>query len=160
LSSTSTQLSYHGLFVLAQSLQPGEIVTLFRNSHLSVLYRRLPTEGAAEEQGAGDLLGAGAAAAGQQYPGEEVPQLFTLATDSAFLMEDEVVWESLADMDQAASEFYDGKFRKTRLEGDWVGVDARGRRRPHGAPGRGGAGYDGAIVDESGRVIPPGEDAE
>ena len=144
LSSTSTQLSYHGLFVLAQTLKPGETVALFRNSHLSVLYRRLPEEGTAAAPGTDILL-----------DGEQIPELFTLATDSAFLMEDQVVWESLADVDQAGSEFFDGKFRKTRLEGDWVGVDSRGRRAPGGRAGAGGA-----VMDSQGRVIPPGEDAE
>ncbi len=167
LKSTSTQLSYHGLFVLAQSLQPGELVALFRNSHLSVLYRRLPQEGAEEhaqqQSNIADLIGE---SNGTNAPADRgssaaapVPQLFTLATDSAFLLEDEVVWESLGDVDQAASEFYNGKFHKTRIEGDWVGLDARGRRRPNGI-GMGAAGTDGAVMDESGRVIPPGEDAD
>ncbi|KAN0063452.1 hypothetical protein ACQY0O_003898 [Thecaphora frezii] len=101
LDSTSTQLTYHGLFVLAQAIQPGQLVALFRNSHVSVLYRRLPDEGGATD---------------------ETPALFTLVTDSAFLLEDEIVWESLVDVDGASSEFFDGKLRKATLRsGDFVG---------------------------------------
>ncbi|KDN47755.1 hypothetical protein K437DRAFT_273611 [Tilletiaria anomala UBC 951] len=172
LSSTSTQLSYHGLFVLAHTLQQGEAVALFRNSHLSVLYRRLPHEGMEEEerpQAMGDLNSGSTSDAaqpnghGSSSAASEIPQLFTLATDSAFLMEDEVVWESLADVDQAASEFFDGKFRKTRIEGDWVGVDSRGRRRPMGpaaAAGAAAAGSVASVMDDQGRMILPGEDAD
>ena len=39
LDSTSSQLTYHGLFHLASKLPSGELVALFRNSHLSVLYK-------------------------------------------------------------------------------------------------------------------------
>ncbi|SPO40552.1 uncharacterized protein PSFLO_06034 [Pseudozyma flocculosa] len=103
LDSTSTQLTYHGLFVLAQAIQPGQLVALFRNSHVSVLYCRLPDEGGADS--------------------DATPNLFTLVTDSAFLMEDEIVWESLVDVDGASSEFFDGKLRKATVRGggDFVG---------------------------------------
>lgn len=112
LDSQSTQLTYHGLFVLAQELPAGQPVALFRNSHLSVLYRRLPEEGVES-----------AAENGLAPP----PTLFTLVTDSSFLMEDEIVWESLVDVDGASSEFYDGKFRKSSLrQGDYVGRGADG----------------------------------
>jgi len=40
LDSTSTQLSYPGLFQLATGVAKDSLVTLLRNSHLSVLYRR------------------------------------------------------------------------------------------------------------------------
>ncbi|SNX88026.1 uncharacterized protein MEPE_06737 [Melanopsichium pennsylvanicum] len=107
LDTQSTQLTYHGLFVLAQELPAGVPVALFRNSHLSVLYKRQAHE-AVEE-------------------GITPPTLFTLATDSSFLMEDEIVWESLVDADGASSEFYDAKFRKSIMrQGDYVGIDADG----------------------------------
>ncbi|CBQ71529.1 conserved hypothetical protein [Sporisorium reilianum SRZ2] len=116
LDTQSTQLTYHGLFVLAQQLPAGQPVALFRNSHLSVLYRRLPHEGA-------DATAAEVAAAA----GSPTPTLFTLATDASFMMEDEIVWESLVDVDGASSEFYDGKFHKSTLrQGDYVGRDANG----------------------------------
>ncbi|SPO31785.1 uncharacterized protein UTRI_06502_B [Ustilago trichophora] len=116
LDTQSTQLTYHGLFVLAQELPAGQPVALFRNSHLSVLYRRLPHQGVDEDAAP--------------------PTLFTLATDSSFLMEDEIVWESLVDVDGASSEFYDGKFHKSTMrQGDYVGRDAGG------LDGEGGAGF-------------------
>ncbi|SPO48790.1 uncharacterized protein PSANT_06481 [Moesziomyces antarcticus] len=112
LDNTSTQLTYNGLFVLAQEVAAGEPVALFRNSHLSVLYKRLPNEGLDAADGSGAATPA-------------PPTLFTLATDSSFLLEDEIVWESLVDVDGASSEFYDGKFRKSTLrQGDYVGRDA------------------------------------
>ncbi|KAG9316096.1 hypothetical protein JVU11DRAFT_3770 [Chiua virens] len=37
LDATKSQLTYHGLFQLASTLQPGSLVALFRNAHLSVL---------------------------------------------------------------------------------------------------------------------------
>jgi ubiquitin carboxyl-terminal hydrolase MINDY-1/2 len=39
LDNTSSQLTYHGLFDLSSSVQSGQLVALFRNSHLSVLYK-------------------------------------------------------------------------------------------------------------------------
>jgi hypothetical protein len=39
LDNTSSQLTYHGLFELASNIKPGQLVALFRNSHLSVLYK-------------------------------------------------------------------------------------------------------------------------
>lgn len=124
LDTQSTQLTYHGLFVLAQELPAGQPVALFRNSHLSVLYKRLPHEGV--DAATGEGVGAGAP-----------PTLFTLATDSSFLLEDEIVWESLVDVDGASSEFYDGKFRKSTMrQGDYVGSDGNGLNggRGGGAP--------------------------
>jgi hypothetical protein len=42
LDNTSSQLTYYGLFDLSSSVQPGQLVALFRNSHLSVLYKPPP----------------------------------------------------------------------------------------------------------------------
>ncbi|KAG6849297.1 hypothetical protein H0H93_009652 [Arthromyces matolae] len=39
LESSQSQLTYHGLFHLVSTLQPGSLVALFRSSHLSVLYK-------------------------------------------------------------------------------------------------------------------------
>jgi ubiquitin carboxyl-terminal hydrolase MINDY-1/2 len=67
LEANSTQLTYHGLFSLSV-LKPG-LYALIRNSHLSVLLVHvLPS---------GD------------------PSLWTLVTDSNFVNEPAVVWESL-----------------------------------------------------------------
>jgi len=105
LDSTSTQLTYPGLFSLSSILGEGELVTFFRNSHLSVLYRRKETENPSAS-------------------GNELPRLFTLVTDSSFLLEDSIVWESLEDVDGENSTFFDGKFRKSNLiGGDFVGAN-------------------------------------
>ncbi|KAG6907381.1 hypothetical protein DXG01_009110 [Tephrocybe rancida] len=39
LESTQSQMTYHGLFLLASTLPAGSLVALFRSSHLSVLYK-------------------------------------------------------------------------------------------------------------------------
>ncbi|PWN48022.1 DUF544-domain-containing protein [Violaceomyces palustris] len=133
LDSTSTQLTYHGLFVLAQSVPPGSLVALFRNSHVSVLYRRLADEGSHEADTGPEV--------------NQTPSLFNLVTDSNFLMEDEIVWESLVDVDGASSEFYDAKFRKAKLrDGDYVG-------------GRAGAGGTSSLVNGDHDPL-PNQDAD
>ena len=103
LDATRTQLTYHGLFLLSSHLPSSSLSALFRNSHLSVLYR--------------------APALGSR------PTLFTLVTDSTFVGEREVVWESLEDVEGSAGEFWDGGLRRARVRGgDWVG-----RERDEGA---------------------------
>jgi len=101
LDNTRSQLTYHGLFTLASLHLPPppsadehqpELFALFRNAHLSVLYKH-PT---------------GA--------------LYSLATDESFLYEPSVVWERLEDVDQGASVFVDGTFEKSvPFGGDWAG---------------------------------------
>ncbi|KAF8124701.1 hypothetical protein EV363DRAFT_1539492 [Boletus edulis] len=39
LDATQSQLTYHGLFQLASKLEPGAPIALFRNAHLSVIYK-------------------------------------------------------------------------------------------------------------------------
>lgn len=108
LDSTSTQLTYTGLFKLTSSLKQGELVCFFRNSHLNVLYSRLDTENPSPDSQS------------------ELPRLFLLVTDSAFTLEDDVVWESLDDVDGSNSTFYDSKFRKSSLiGGDFIGGSQR-----------------------------------
>ncbi|KAM0755098.1 hypothetical protein T439DRAFT_345789 [Meredithblackwellia eburnea MCA 4105] len=107
LSTSSTQLTYHGLFLLSSHLAPNSLSALFRNSHLSVIYRRpvLPPS----------------ASSG--------PELFTLVTDSSFAGERGIVWESLEDVEGGASEFFDGALRRSQVRGgDWVGRGTGGRR--------------------------------
>jgi hypothetical protein len=101
LDSTSSQLTYHGLFTLASlNLPPPpsadteqpQLFALFRNAHLSVLYKHP----------------AGA--------------LYTLATDEVFLREPSVVWERLEDVDQGGAMFVDARFeRSVAVGGDWAG---------------------------------------
>lgn len=115
LASTSTQLTYPGLSALCTTsslLPPSGLAALFRNSHLSVIYRRptLPSS----------ITGAG-------------PELFTLVTDSAFVGEAGIVWESLEDVDGSECAFFDGALRRSSVRGgDWVGSGAgngNGERR-------------------------------
>ncbi|KAG2114837.1 hypothetical protein DEU56DRAFT_841746 [Suillus clintonianus] len=97
LESTKSQLTYHGLFQLASTLQPGSLVALFRNSHLSVLHKR---EG-------------------------EDSSLYSLVTDHVFLQESSVVWERLEDVDGVGSTFVDSDFvHSTPAGGDFAGHTA------------------------------------
>ena len=99
LDSTSSQLTYHGLFALASELEPGALVALFRNSHLSVLYKS---------------------------PHPEDSALYTLATDQVFLREPSIVWERLEDVDGGWSTFVDSSFvRATPVGGDYAGETAQ-----------------------------------
>ncbi|GAA5846124.1 hypothetical protein JCM11251_001641, partial [Rhodosporidiobolus azoricus] len=103
LTTTSTQLTYSGLFALSSCplLPPSGLSALFRNSHLSVLYRRptLPTSASSHTSAA--LL--------------STPELFTLVTDAGFVDEPGVVWESLGDTDGEASEFWGPDLRRARV---------------------------------------------
>lgn len=95
LDNTSSQLTYHGLFALASALDTGALVALFRNSHLSVLYKSSHPEDSA---------------------------LYTLVTDQVFLHESSVVWERLEDVDGGWSTFVDSDFiRATPAGGDYAG---------------------------------------
>ncbi|GAA6055981.1 hypothetical protein JCM3770_000760 [Rhodotorula araucariae] len=111
LSVTSTQLTYPGLSALCTTpslLPPAGLAALFRNSHLSVLYRRpsLPSSSTARATG---------------------PELFTLVTDAAFAGEEGIVWESLEDVDGAECAFFDGALRPSSVRGgDWLGADGGG----------------------------------
>ncbi|KAL1914642.1 uncharacterized protein VTP21DRAFT_8053 [Calcarisporiella thermophila] len=49
--------------------------------------------------------------------------LYTLVTDASFVGERKVVWESLLDLDQSTSEFFDGKFSRADAAADYVGLD-------------------------------------
>ncbi|CAI2187823.1 10137_t:CDS:2 [Funneliformis geosporum] len=79
LESTATQLTYHGLLTLSETLPPGNLCVFFRNNHV--------------------------------------------ITDAGFVHERSVVWESLSDVDQKASEFVNGQFQKGEATGgDYVDV--------------------------------------
>jgi hypothetical protein len=98
LDHTQSQLTYHGLFQLASTLESNDLVALFRNSHLSVLLKVDEPEGAA---------------------------LYTLVTDQVFLREPSVVWEKLEDVDGGWSTFVDSDFlRASPAGGDFAGQTA------------------------------------
>ncbi|KAJ9138597.1 DUF544 domain protein [Pleurostoma richardsiae] len=82
LSTSATQLTPWGLEVITKAIQPGSVAILFRNDHFSTLYRHPQTL-----------------------------QLFGLVTDAGYASHDEVVWESLVDVNGERSEFFSGDFR-------------------------------------------------
>jgi hypothetical protein len=82
LSNWPTQLTDFGLQTMSKTLKPGQIAILFRNDHFSTVYKE-PTFGG----------------------------LMTLVTDAGYGSHDEIVWESLVDVNGAASELFSGDFR-------------------------------------------------
>ncbi|KAF9064032.1 hypothetical protein BDP27DRAFT_1334147 [Rhodocollybia butyracea] len=99
LDNTQSQLTYHGLFHLASTNPPGALMALFRNLHLSVLYKR---SNASHD-----------------------PSLYTLVTDQVFLNEPSIVWERIEDVDGGSSTFVDSWFTKsTPIGGDFAGRTA------------------------------------
>jgi hypothetical protein len=77
-----TQLTEHGLKNLRESIQPGQVAILFRNDHFSTLFKDPRTN-----------------------------KLLTLVTDQGYSSHDEIVWESLVDVNGQGSELYSGDFR-------------------------------------------------
>ncbi|KAF3765517.1 hypothetical protein M406DRAFT_27030, partial [Cryphonectria parasitica EP155] len=82
LYSAATQLTPFGLDVITKAMRPGSVAILFRNDHFSTLYR---------------------------HP--ETLQIFALVTDAGYAGHQEVVWESLVDVNGERSEFFSGDFR-------------------------------------------------
>lgn len=82
LKSHPTQLSPFGLDLIHESLFPGSFAIMFRNDHFSTIYK---------------------------HP--ETGQLFTLVTDAGYADRDEIVWESLVDVNGQNCEFFSGDFR-------------------------------------------------
>jgi ubiquitin carboxyl-terminal hydrolase MINDY-1/2 len=88
-------LTYHGLFNLATTVKPGSLAALYRNLHLSVIYKR---------------------------DSEEDTSLYTLVTDNVFQNEPSIVWERLEDIDGGWSTFVDSSFvRASPAGGDYAG---------------------------------------
>jgi hypothetical protein len=96
LDTTQSQLTYYGLFTLSSTVEPGQLVALFRNSHLAVLYK----------------------------PHGSDTGLYTLVTDHTFTHEETVVWEKLEDI-EGSSQFVDSSFKEaTPVGGDYAGETA------------------------------------
>ena len=102
--SSATQLTHSGLETIRKGLAPGSFAILFRNDHFSTLYK---------------------------HPHSEL--LLHLVTDMGFAGHDEVVWESLPDINGENCEFFSGDFRP-------VGGD------PHARQAVTGDGEGGTIV--------------
>jgi hypothetical protein len=82
LQNWPTQLTQHGLKVLHDHLPPGGFAILFRNDHFSTLYKE-----------------------------PKADQLMTLVTDAGYATHDEIIWESLVDVNGQGSELFSGDFR-------------------------------------------------
>jgi hypothetical protein len=79
---SATQLTPDGLETITKSMAPGSVAILFRNDHFSTLYR---------------------------HP--ESHQLLQLVTDMGYAGHEEVVWESLVDVNGENCDFFSGDFR-------------------------------------------------
>ncbi|KAJ3730138.1 hypothetical protein DFJ43DRAFT_1000308 [Lentinula guzmanii] len=98
LDNTQSQLTYHGLFHLASTTKPGSLMALFRNLHLSVLYKR-------------------------DTPDDS--SLYSLVTDYVFSNEPSIVWERIEDVQGSMSTFVDSSFVKSSpAGGDFAGETA------------------------------------
>ncbi|WFD19058.1 hypothetical protein MCAP1_001273 [Malassezia caprae] len=84
IQSTPSQVTPYGIEAMKSVLAPGQVGVFLRNAHLYVIYHRRAEEG----------MSGG-------------PQLFTLVTDRAYLMEDAIVWESLDHAQGMPQSFYD-----------------------------------------------------
>jgi hypothetical protein len=82
LNRWPTQLTDFGLKTMRESLQPGQVGILFRNDHFTTLYKDPRTN-----------------------------NLLTLVTDQGYSSHDEIVWESLVDVNGQGSELFSGDFR-------------------------------------------------
>ncbi|KAK1961182.1 hypothetical protein LY78DRAFT_662335 [Colletotrichum sublineola] len=107
LDSSATQLTPSGLDVITKAMKPGSFAILFRNDHFSTLYRHPSTH-----------------------------QLLVLVTDAGYATHDEVVWESLADVNGERTEYYSGDFRVVGGEGE----QSQGRSRGQAGVGNNTAG--------------------
>lgn len=96
LSISATQLTPWGIEVIGKAIRPGTFAILFRNDHFSTLYCHPDTM-----------------------------QLLSLVTDAGYRTHDEVVWESLIDVNGERSEFLSGDYRPVG-SGDLVGPSSSG----------------------------------
>ncbi|KAI8827217.1 uncharacterized protein EV422DRAFT_513067 [Fimicolochytrium jonesii] len=100
LTSTASQLTYHGLQSLTDSLPPNSLSVLFRNNHFATLYKRVHPppvlgKGKAKDEGNGE---------------PQTTALYTLITDQGFADVDGAVWETMDAVD-GDSAFLDGFFQ-------------------------------------------------
>ncbi|KAF2417257.1 hypothetical protein EJ08DRAFT_600142, partial [Tothia fuscella] len=76
-----TQLTEYGLGVLLAHVKPGDFAILFRNDHFSTIYKEPRSQ-----------------------------QILILVTDAGYSSHDEIVWESLVDINGQGTEHYSGDF--------------------------------------------------
>lgn len=130
LDSTQSQLTYHGLFHLASTLPSNTPCALFRNSHLSVLYKHSPSASSSSHPSTASSPSQLQSTVSHsnnlpQADNTEDAALYTLVTDQVFLNEPSVVWERLEDVDGGWSTFVDSYFvRSSPAGGDFAGQTA------------------------------------
>ena len=118
LNASATQLTPWGIEVISKAMRPGTFAILFRNDHFSTLYCHPDTT-----------------------------QLLSLVTDAGYRTHDEVVWESLADVNGERTEYLSGDFRVVSAgsnlpsgsenagSGEWQTVAKRGKGKQQNEQG-------------------------
>ncbi|KAL6855524.1 hypothetical protein ACO1O0_006673 [Amphichorda felina] len=108
LESSATQLTAWGIQVISRAIRPGTFAILFRNDHFSTLYCHPQTK-----------------------------ELVTLVTDDGYRSHDEVVWESLVDINGERTQYLSGDFKVvgsgssnsfggySEDQGEWTTVENR-----------------------------------
>jgi len=146
LTQWPTQLSHYGLKTIRESLQPGQVAILFRNDHFSTLCKDPRTN-----------------------------KLVTLVTDQGYSSHDEIVWESLVDVNGQGSELFSGDFRPVGNESapvsqqeeppirslldvdnnqEWTAVQSRRVNQPSSSSGNAPSGVNASTAASQ----PPGSD--
>ncbi|KAL7926356.1 hypothetical protein ACQKWADRAFT_138564 [Trichoderma austrokoningii] len=93
LNESATQLTPWGIEVIQKAIRPGTFAILFRNDHFSTLYCHPQTQ-----------------------------QLLTLVTDAGYRSHDEIVWESLRDVNGELNQFLSGDYRL--VSGDFTAAES------------------------------------
>ncbi|KJZ74406.1 hypothetical protein HIM_06216 [Hirsutella minnesotensis 3608] len=88
LDKSATQLTHWGIDVIAKAMRPGTFAILFRNDHFSTLYCHPHTT-----------------------------RLLSLVTDAGYGTHEDVVWESLVDVNGERTEYLTGDFRVVGTDG-------------------------------------------
>ncbi|KND00931.1 uncharacterized protein SPPG_04033 [Spizellomyces punctatus DAOM BR117] len=91
LDATASQLTYHGLQTLCETLEPNSLAVLFRNNHFCTLFKRVGKDGTIA--------------------------LYTLVTDQGFVGAEAVVWETMDNV-EGDSSFVDGCFNRFETSGE------------------------------------------
>ncbi|KAL6901177.1 hypothetical protein GGI43DRAFT_370191 [Trichoderma evansii] len=100
LNESATQLTPWGIEVIQRAIRPGTFAILFRNDHFSTLYCHPQTQ-----------------------------QLLTLVTDAGYRSHDEIVWESLMDVNGEFNQFLSGDYRL--VSGDHAAESRTGAGNHH-----------------------------
>lgn len=101
------------------------LYALFRNSHLSVIYKTIHKLNHNNSDNSGSNADLANTNNANTNSGEEEVALYSLVTDQIFLHESSIVWERLEDVDGSSSIWVDSDFRyATPIGGDFAGQTA------------------------------------